>query len=460
MALGSWFIIGTMRLDMDDTKVRTIGEVRQFLEGSDGIEFKPASREERYAWFESVLRRFKYSMLNRADKRLLRGYLEKVSGYSRAQLFRLIALYRESGALRRQRYRRRRFPEKYTRADMELLAKTDELHDYLSGPATKRILERQVQYGHEEFRNISMISVAHLYNLRQKSIRLGVTRRFTRTRPSALPIGERARPDPKGEPGHIRIDTVHQGDLDGEKGVYHINAVDQVTQWEVIASMERISEAYLMPVLELMLSGFPFVIHGFHSDNGGEFINYQVAGLLNKMYVRFTKSRPRHCNDNALAESKNGSVLRKNLGYDHIPQRYAEELNAYHKEYLNPYVNFHRPCFFPIVVQDHKGRAKKTYPYEEVKTPYERLKSLPEAEKYLVEGMTFARLDAIANEMSDNEFAERMVKARSDLFERIARRKSRLSQTDILAYPPGHTVHKEEAAKRKLVTTSSVSFFD
>lgn len=450
-------------MDMDDTRVRTIEEVRQFLRGNDGIEFKPASGEERYAWLESVLRRFRYLALDRKDKTLVRQYLKKVAGYSRAQVFRLIAQYRLMGKLRRRRYRRRSFPQKYTRADMELLAKTDDLHDYLSGPATKKILEREYQeYGHEEFRNVAGISVAHLYNLRQKSIRLGIARRFTRTRPSALPIGERAKPDPRGEPGHIRIDTVHQGDLDGEKGVYHINAVDQVTQWELIASVERISEAYLVPVLEIMLAGYPFVVRGFHSDNGGEFVNHQVAGLLNKMLIRFTKSRPRRSNDNALAESKNGSVLRKNLGYDHIPQRYAEELNAYHREYLNPYIDFHRPCFFPVVVTDSKGKAKKTYPYKEVMTPYQRLRSLPQAEKHLVKGMTFARLDAMAHEMSDNESAERMVKARSDLFQLIASRKRRLSEAT-QTYPLSHTIHKErKGGKRKeaVRTIDSVSFFD
>jgi hypothetical protein len=446
---------------MDETKIQTIQEVRQFLKGSDRIEFKPALREEKYTWVASVLRRFKYLALRRADKGLVCLYLEKVSGYSRAQVFRLISRYREDGVVQCQCCRRRRFPQKYTRADMELLSKTDELHGCLSGPATKKILERECrEYGHKEFRNISMISVAHLYNLRRKSIRLGIARHFTRTRPCALPIGERARPDPRGEPGHIRIDTVHQGDLDGNKGVYHINAVDQVTQWEVIASVERISEAYLLPSLELMLTEFPFVIHGFHSDNGGEFVNYQVAKLLNKLYARFTKSRPRHCNDNALAESKNGSVLRKNLGYDHIPQRYAEELNVYHKEYLNPYINFHRPCFFPVVVMDHKGKAKKQYPYQEVKTPYERFKALPRAEDHLRRGTTLAKLESFAHQMSDNESAERMVEARSDLFQRIANRKSRLPKATILACPLVHTTHKEKVAKRKLVTTPSVSFFD
>src|SRR3990170_4377247 len=440
-----------MRLIMDDRQVRTIEQVQQFLEGSGGFEFRPLSGEEKYEWMESVLQRFKYWGLRRMEKRMVRQYLGKMSGYSRAQVFRLIATYWRSGELRRRQYHRHRFRGKYTRADMELLAKTDEFHDYLSGPATKKILEREYQeYGHEEFKNISMISVAHLYNLRKKTIRLGLSRRFTRTRPSALPIGERARPDPRGEPGHIRIDTVHQGDLEGEKGVYHINAVDQVTQWEVIASVERISEAHLVPALEIMLAGFPFVIRGFHSDNGSEVVNHQVAALLNKMLVHFTKSRPRHSNHKALAESKNGSVLRKHLGYDHIPQRYAEELNAYYEEFFNPYINFHRPCFFPVQVVDSKGRVKKKYPYKEVMTPYERLKSLPKLETYLAPGVTIPKLEVTARAMSDNEFAERMVNARSDLFQRISVGQAGPPKPETkLIHISTLSTKKEKVAKRK-----------
>ena len=222
-------------------------------------------------------------------------------------------------------------------------------------------------------------------------------------------------------PGYIRVDTIHQGDLNGQKGVYHINAVDEVTQWEIVASVERISEAYLVPVVESMLAGFPFVIRGFHSDNGSEFINRTVAKLLNKLLIRFTKCRARHTNDNGLVESKNGSVVRKQPGYAHIPQACATLINHYNKDFLNLYVNFHKPCFFPVSVIDHRGKVKKTYPYQEVMTPYERLKSLPEAENYLYPGVTLERLDDIANQMSDNEFAERMVKARSDLFQQISR---------------------------------------
>ena len=81
------------------------------------------------------------------------------------------------------------------------------------------------------------------------------------------PIGIRKAPAPQGLPGYIRIDTVHLGDLDGMKGVYHgprpapINAVDIVTQWELVASVEHISEAYLLPVITLLLEGFPFAAY-------------------------------------------------------------------------------------------------------------------------------------------------------------------------------------------------------
>lgn len=410
-----------MQLNMDDRHVSTIEQVKRFLEGNHGIEFRGVSGEERYKWVEQVLVRFRYQGLSRAEKGVTRQYIRKVTGYSRAQVSRLIGKYVRKGELRRTEYRRHRFPGKYTRRDMELLARTDELHDHMSGPATRKILEREfLWYGHQEFENISRVSVAHLYNLRKKNICLGLTRTFTKTRPAVVAIGERAKPDPKGEPGHIRIDTVHQGDRDGRKGVYHVNAVDEVTQWEIVASVEQISEAYLLPALEIILSGFPFIVRGFHSDNGSEFVNRVVADLLNKMFIRFTKSRPRHSNDNALGESKNGSVLRKHLGYGHIPHTYATKLNLYHVRFFNPYINFHRPCFFPVLVTDAKGRVRRKYPYQAVMTPHERLRSLPEVEKYLAPGITIAKLDAIAHHMSDNEFAERMVKARSDLFKGMA----------------------------------------
>jgi len=146
-------------------------------------------------------------------------------------------------------------------------------------------------------------------------------------------------------------------------------------------------------------------------------MNYTVARLLNKLLIRFTKPRPRRSNDNGLVESKNGSVVRKQLGYAYITQSCAERINGFNRDFFNPYVNFHRPCFFPVSVIDPKGKIKKTYPYEEVMTPYEKLKSLPQTESYLRLSITFAGLNTIANQMSDNQFAERMGNARSNLFQ-------------------------------------------
>ena len=407
---------------MNDEKLQTIEQVKQFLEGSERIELRGVTVEEKYGWIEMVLVRFRYHRLKRAEKGVTRRYIEKVSGYSRAQVSRLIGEYKRMGRLKRATYRRHCFPQRYPPSDIELLARTDELHGYLSGQATKKIMERECTiYGHLEFGNISQISIAHLYNLRRSHLYRSITKQFTKTRPVLVKIGERAKPEPGGSPGYIRIDTIHQGDLNGQKGVYHINAVDEVTQWEVVASVERISETYLVPALESMLAGFPFLIRGFHSDNGSEFVNQTVAKLLNKLLIRFTKCRARHTNDNGLVESKNGSIVRKQLGYAYIPQVCAELINEYNKAFLNTYVNFHRPCFFPVSVIDQKGKIKKTYPYEEVMTPYEKLKSLPEGESYLRPGVTLQGLRTIAYQMSDNEFAERMVKARSNLFQQISR---------------------------------------
>ena len=260
---------------MNDRNLQTIEQARQFLGGSEAIEFRALSVAEKYNWIEEVLVRFSYHRLKRTEKGVIRRYIERITGYSRSQVSRLITEYKRRGRLERMPYQRHRFPRKYTPAEVISLAKTDELHGWLSGPATKKIMEREYEvYGRTDFENISRISVAHLYNLRRSNAYRGITRRFTETKPVVFRIGERSKPEAEGKPGYIRIDTVHQGDMNGGKGVYHVNAVDEVTQWEIVASVERISEAYLVPVLETMLLRFPFVPRGFHSDNSSEFVNH------------------------------------------------------------------------------------------------------------------------------------------------------------------------------------------
>lgn len=414
---------------MNDEKLQTLEQVKRFVEGSQPLEFEGVHTEEKYRWIEEVLRKFRYNRLKKEGKGLIRRYISKVTGYSRAQIARLIGKYQKSGKIKVEEYRRHRFPLKYRVAEVSLLARTDELHGWLSGPATKKILEREYEfYGNQRYKKICGISVAQIYNIRRSKSYKG--KRYTRTRPVITRIGEREKPRPQGQPGYIRVDTVHQGDQEGRKGVYHINAVDEVTQWEVVASLERISENHLAGILEDLLSQFPFQIRGFHSDNGGEFVNRTVAKLLNKLLIRFTRSRPRHANDNGLVESKNGAVIRKNLGYVHIPQACADLLNDYHRIYLNPYINFHRPCLFPVEEIDPKGKIKRKYPYDKINTPYEKLTSIPGVENCLRPGVSLSILDTFAKQMSDNEFAERMVKARSNLFKQTLYRQQRLTFFD------------------------------
>jgi transposase len=388
----------------------------EFLNGSAGIDFTGQSRTERYAWLQSTLIEQQYFSLGKKQRGVVRALMAKVAGLSLPQITRLIRSYRKEGEIRVQGGTRRRFPARYTREDLELLVEVDRAHLRLSGPATRRIMEREWQvFGRREYARLAEISVAHLYNLRHSAGYRQRAAEFSVTRPARVAIGERRRPDPQGAPGHLRVDTVHQGDWQGEKGVYHINAVDTVTQWEVVGCTARISEQYLLPVLEAMLHQFPFCILGFHADNGSEFVNHTVAKLLHKLLVEFTRSRPNRSSDNALVEGKNGAIIRKHLGYGHIGSEYAHRIQRFYLAHFNPYLNYHRPCGFAQVQLDERGRRRRRYRQEDYMTPYERLRSLPEAHRYLREGLRWELLDRLAYQLSDTEAATRMTRAKTEL---------------------------------------------
>ncbi len=239
----------------------------------------------------------------------------------------------------------------------------------------------------------------------------------------ALRRGERRKPHPAGRPGFLRVDSVHQGDLDGEKGLYEINLVDEVTPYEFVAAVEGISERFPVPALEGSIEAFPFIIRGFHADNGSEYINHRVAALLRKLHVEeFTKSRPRRSSDNALVESKNASVARRYLGHDHIPRHHAALVNDFLRDVLALFLNYHRPCHFPVETTDAKGRIRKTYPFDKVTTPYLKLKSLDGAALSLRTGVTFEQLDQQALALHDLAAATAVNEALVALFAEIRRR--------------------------------------
>jgi transposase InsO family protein len=409
-----------MQIRMQNSEVLSAEQISDFLKGTAGVGFVGQKKEEVYAWVESVLLGQEFLQQDKKLRGAIRAYIEKVTGLSSAQVTRLIRLFRNTGGVKAKAYRRRAFMRIYTRADVALLAETDQAHGWLSGPATRHICEReQVVFGKEQYARLAQISNGHLYNLRASAGYRQMVAVYEPTRPSAVSIGERRRPEPQGRPGYLRVDTVHQGDWDGAKGVYHINAVDAVTQWQVVGCASRISEAYLQPVLEAILHQFPFRILGLHCDNGSEYINHQVAELLEKMRIEFTKSRANRSQDNALVEGKNGAVIRKLIGYGHIAGEHAEALQKFYTAYLNPYLNLHRPCGFATVSYDERGKRKRTYPAADYATPYEKLKALPEAAGYLKENVDFASLDQQANRMSDTECARKMAAAKATLLRRV-----------------------------------------
>jgi transposase InsO family protein len=407
-----------LTIQVHEAEKLSLEQIQAFLNASQEMRFEGEAQPQMYRWIEQVLGWQQYHQQGRRARGLLRSYLAKMTGLSRAQVTRLIARYGKCGSLAPAAYRRHRFAQRYTHADLELLATVDAAHENLSGPATRRILEREYRlYGKPEYERLATISVAHLYNLRQRPRYREQRLHYVKTRPTAVAIGERRCPDPQGRPGYLRVDTVHQGDAPAGQGVYHINAVDQVTQWEIVSATERISEAWLLPVLCALMRQFPFRILGFHSDNGSEFINRIVARLLNKLLIEQTKSRPRHSNDNGLAETKNGAVIRKHMGYGYIPAGHAARLQQFYTAYFNPYLNYHRPCAQADITVDQKGRQQRVY--RRYQTPLETLLALPSTAQYLRPGLTSAVLQRIAETRSDTEAAQRMQQAKRKLFERL-----------------------------------------
>jgi transposase InsO family protein len=409
-------------ISMNKGEHESLEQIQAFMEGNEGVDFKGSSQKEIYGWMQATLCWHSYASLRREDKGLVKRYVSKVTGLSRAQATRLVAQYVASGTVEVRRGRGKRFTVTYLPADVVLLAEVDEAHETLSGPATRKLLYRgYYEFADARYERLAGISSAHIYNLRKlRSYRERVMV-FTKTRPTPVSIGERRKPESGGQPGYVRVDTVHQGDQDGVKGVYYVNMVDEVTQWEVVGAVERISENYLKPLLERLLKQFPFRILGFHSDNGSEFINHSIAGMLNKLLIEQTKSRPRTSTDNGLVESKNGAVIRKLMGFDHISSEHAEPINAFYEEYLNPYLNFHRPCAVPERKKDSKGKTISVYKW--YATPWEILRQLPGLGGCLRDDVTAEQLEKLAAADSDTGAAMKMRKAKRRLFEGFEQRR-------------------------------------
>ena len=313
------------------------------------------------------------------------------------------------------------FRRRFTATDVALLADMDARHRTVSGPATKKLMERAfLVFEDARFERLAGISVSHLYNLRGGTQYQRTRRHWTKTRPTGVPIGQRRAPQPNGRPGYIRIDSVHQGDQDGVNGVYHINAVDSVTQFQLVATCEKISEAYCC------------------RSSGSCWRAFRLSSWDSMRIMAPSTSITRWpCCWRSCASSspspapgiptttpwRNPRMARwcgNTWGMRTSRNRSPNRSTPFCAQHLNPYVNFHRPCFFPETITDAKGKERKRAHDKDMKTPYEKLKSLPDGRQYLKRGITVAQLDGIASRISDTEAALALNHARSTLFQSIS----------------------------------------
>jgi len=403
---------------MDDSNFTIITDLKKFLITTKSIKFQRTNSKDCYRWIQQTLIKFDYLSLGKLDKGVVKQYIAHMSQYSRAQITRLVRLYTHTGQIESTPYDRHNFTRIYNENDLCLLAQTDEIHGFPNGYATKCRLMTLAE-NDPRYENIARVSVAHIYKLRRSKKYQRLTRRFEKTKSVSRPIGQRTQPQPNGRPGFLRIDTVHQGDRKHIKGVYHINSVDEITQFEFVAAAEVITKDVLIPILKRLIDAYPFRILAFHCDNGSEYINKYVVSLLNELLIKLTKSRPRHSNDNALAESKNGSIIRNWIGYGFIDKKFAADLNDFYFGCFNPYLNYHRPCAFASVKELPNGKVKKIYRLEDYATPYQKLKSIPNASKYLKKGVSFKKLEHEFLCRNSNQQAEILQAERQKLFSKI-----------------------------------------
>ena len=400
----------------NDQDITDVAQLESILAAAEvfGLGFQ-GTQEERARWINDRLVRFRYSKLPRTQKRMLKRYIYTVTGLSAMQIKRHIKAYRHGKKLCIP-YQRHSIPVVYTDADRELLAEVDNATRRLSGNLTAQFCANQFATGDATFVRLQGISSATIYRLRgSKRYQLRVLH-VGKTKATNVPIGQRRKPRPDGMPGFVRVDTVHQGDLGKEKGVYHINLVDEVSQWEVLIAVEEISESVLKDVWEVAILLFPFIIKNFHSDNGGEYINYTVAGLLEKLRITQTKSRSRHSNDNGLVEGKNAAVVRKEMGHWHIRGVYASRINVFYRDHFIPYINFHRPCYFPKRTVAKNGKVTVHYPRKYCMTPYQKLTSLKDWQQYLRPGITAEDLERQCSAKTPLQAAQEKTAAREHLF--------------------------------------------
>lgn len=406
---------------MNSSPAKSIKQLNNFLK-LENTSFKIKNKKTAYQFIRKTIWNVKYYCLSKPQRGNVLQYLSLMTGYSHSHTKSLVLRAKKGNLIDPQSTKNKTsFQRKYSDEDINLLADYDGLANYPNGVSLQESFRRMFEdFNDDRFKRLANISLGHIYNLRKTSTYRRATLKYEHTKPvSENHIGIREKPRPDNRPGFIRVDSVHGGDKDGQKGVYYVNLVDEVTQFEIVVCVKGISIKYLKEVWDEVLVSFPFGIIQFHSDNGSEFINEQVAEILNMMNIRHSKSRPRRHNDNGLVESKNGWVIRKHFGYMYVDKKYAPVINEFLDKYFNRFLNYHRPCAFPTRIVQENGKVKITYPKEDYKTPYAKLKQVDPDGEYLQDGLTYEKLDVLAYGISDYDYLKKMKLAQKKMLRKI-----------------------------------------
>jgi transposase InsO family protein len=407
-----------MTINMNDSHITSLTQLKEFAKLTQSAVFTKTNTKETYEWINESLTKFRYFRESKKGKSIVKRYICTMTGYSNTQIDRLIREKKLRGCIKVKERTQNIFTTHYTKEDIALLAEVDNAEGRRTSKAVKVTCSDMYHiFNDTRFERLAHISSSHIYNLREKEVYKTNTLTYTSTQSTGRNIGIRAKPYPEGKPGYIRVDSVHQGDFDKVKGVYHINLVDEVTQEEVVVTVEGISEYFLLSALENALLQFHVNIINFHSDNGSEYINKRVSSLLSKMLIEQTKSRARKTNDNALVEGKNYAVVRRQYGYAHIPKKYAKDMEDFNQKYLNPYLFFHRQCAYADDIVDERGKIKKVY--KRYMTPCDNLISIKDVHMYLREGVTINSLRVEQRKVTHLASAKELREKRNQLFAKI-----------------------------------------
>ena len=241
---------------MNDDHLVSMAQLKELVKLKNSAKFKSnSSKVETYEWVGTTLGKFRYFSLKKKDRSIVKKYVINMTGYSEGAIDKLISRKKKYGRIFVKERTQNNFQKFYEGKDIELLAEVSNVTLNQNGYALKEMCKSMyVDFNDLRFEKLSKISVSHLYNLKKTNVYGTKSLFYTKTNPVQRDIGVRAKPQPYGKPGYLRIDSVHQGDLDKEKGVYHINLVDEVTQMEYVICVEGISEYFLLPLLRELIS--------------------------------------------------------------------------------------------------------------------------------------------------------------------------------------------------------------